>query len=105
MTNNLTIPKLNLQLFAEGGAGASGTAGSGSVGTGAEGTTSVTGVNAASQRKGVKSNPLANVIYGKQDDSGQTTTVQEKATATTESVQQVDRNAKFEITIFQFIQA
>ena len=96
MTNNLIIPKLNLQLFAEGGAGASGTAGTASVGTGAEGTTSVTGVNAASQRKGVKSNPLANVIYGKQDDSGQTTTVQEKATATTESVQQVDRNAKFE---------
>jgi hypothetical protein len=96
MTNNLIFPKLNLQIFAEGGAGGTGTAGSGS-GTGAEGATSVTGMNAASQRKGVKSNPLANVIYGKQDDGGQTTTVQgEKATATTESVQQVDRNAKFE---------
>lgn len=94
MTNNLIIPKLNLQLFAEGGAGASGTAGSGSVGTGAEGT-SVTGMNAASQRKGVKSNPLANVIYGKQDDAGQVTAVQDN-TASTESVPQVDRNAKFE---------
>jgi hypothetical protein len=94
MTNNFIIPKLNLQLFAEGGAGASGTAGSVGVGTGAEGTTSVTGANAVPQRKGVKSNPLANVIYGKQDDAEQVTAVQGQAT--TESVQQVDRNAKFD---------
>jgi hypothetical protein len=96
MTNNLIFPKLNLQIFAEGGAGGTGTAGSGS-GTGAEGATSVTGANAVSQRKGVKSNPLANVIYGKQDEGEQITAVQgEKATATTENIQQVDRNAKFE---------
>lgn len=79
MTNNLTFHKLNLQLFAEGGAGD----------TGASGSTSVTGMNAASQQ-GVKSDTLANVVYGKQT-SAQTTDVQ-----TNVESQQVDRNAEFE---------
>ena len=82
------ILKLNLQLFAEG-------AGAGGSGTGAEGTSGVTGVNAVSQSKGVKSNPLADVVYGKQEEAAQTANVQE-GTTVTETVQQPDRNAEFE---------
>ena len=90
MTKLFYFQKLNLQLFAEG-------AGSAGVGTGAEGATSVTEANAVPQttKKGVKSNPLANVVYGKQDDSAQVTDVQTNTTAT-ESVQTPDRNAEFE---------
>jgi hypothetical protein len=88
MTKHFLFQKLNLQLFAEG-------AGAGGVGTGAEGATGVTETNAVSQtKKGVKSNPLANVVYGKQDDAAQTADVQSNTTA--ESVQQPDRNAEFE---------
>ncbi len=85
MTNQL-FQKLDLQLFAE-GAGVSG--------TGAEGTTGVTATNAVSQKKGVKSNPLANVVYGKQDDAAQTADVQ-NVTTEAEAVQPPDRNAEFE---------
>ncbi len=89
MTNNSIFQKLDLQLFADGaGAGADG-------GTGADGATGETATAAVSQRKGVKSNPLANVVYGKQDDGAQTAAVQEGATVT-ESVAQPDRNAEFE---------
>ena len=88
MKNFIPIWKLNLQLFAEG-------AGTGGGGTGAEGATGVTEANAVPQKKGVKSNPLANVIYGKQDDAAQTADVQ-KETTEAEPVQPVDRNAEFE---------
>lgn len=79
---------LNLQLFAEGVGGDGG--------TGSEGATSVMGANAVPQsKKGVKSNPLANVVYGKQGDAVQTADVQNNSTAT-ESIPQPDRNAEFE---------
>lgn len=88
MTKIIFFPRLNLQLLAEGGSGAS----SGNGGT-VGGDTSVTGANAVSQTKGVKSNPLANVKYGIQaEENAQTTDVQEKEAA----VAPVDRNAEFE---------
>ena len=90
MTKQIIFQKLNLQLFAEG-------AGSTGSGTGAEGATGVTEANAVPQtKKGVKSNPLAEVVYGKQDDSAQTADVQSNNATVVESVQQPDRNAKFE---------
>jgi hypothetical protein len=96
MTNQSNFQKLNLQLFAE-GAGGTGTAGTGGVGTGAEGATGVTATNAVSQtKKGVKSNPLADVVYGKQEEAAQTADVQNGTTTETETVPQVDRNAEFE---------
>ena len=85
---NITIRQLDLQLFADGGAGAAG-------GTGAEGATGVTATAAVPQTKGVKSNPLANVVYGKQDDAVQVATAQENA-ADTDPVAPPDRNAEFE---------
>ena len=85
MTKQFNFWKLNLQLFAEG-------AGDGG-GTGAEGATSVTGTNAVSQTKGGKTDPLANVVYGKQADA-QNANVQVETTET-EQVQP-DRNAEFE---------
>ena len=89
MTKQFYFQKLNLQLFAEG-------AGTGASGTGAEGATGVTETTAVSQtKKGVKSNPLATVVYGKQDDAAQTADVQNNTTVA-ESVQQPDRNAEFE---------
>lgn len=88
MTKIIFFPRLNLQLLAEGGSGAS----SGDGGT-VGGDTSVTGANAVSQTKGVKSNPLANVKYGIQaEENAQTTDVQEKEAA----VEPVDRKAEFE---------
>ena len=75
---------LNLQLFAEG-------AGGGDGGTGSEGATGATVTAAGSQTKGVKSNPLADVKYG----------IQEEATpaAKVEATPTEDRNAKFEALI------
>jgi hypothetical protein len=73
---------LNLQLFAEG-------AGGGDGGTGAEGATGVTATAAVSQTKGAKSNPLANVVYGKQAEEA-SPAAEVNATPT------VDRNSKFE---------
>ena len=90
MTNQFLFQRLNLQLFADG-------AGGGDGGTGAEGATGVTEATAVSQNKrGVKSNPLANVVYGKQEDVAQTADVQGINTTVAESVQQPDRNAEFE---------
>ena len=89
-TKNTFIQRLNLQLFAEG-------TGAGGSGTGAEG--GAMGVNATvamSQKKGVKNNPLANVVYGKQDDVAQTANVQETNATANESDPVVDRNAEFE---------
>ena len=76
---------MNLQLFAEGGA-----AGGESGGDGA----GVTAQAAAVQTKGVKSNPLANVVYGKQpQESAPAAEVQKEAPKT------VDRHAEFEAMI------
>lgn len=98
---------LDLQLFAEGGAGA------GDGGTTAGGATGVNGTDAASQagvtpadavsegsktaKKGVKTNPLANVRYGVQKseaDGAQAAAVQEQETPAGET-SQVDREAEF----------
>ena len=89
MTNKTFFQTLNLQLFAEGVGSASG-------GTGANGATGVTGTDAVSQNiKGVKNNPLASVVYGKQEESVQTADAQEETTVA-ESVETPDRNAEFE---------
>ena len=79
---------LNLQLFAEG-------AGGGDGGTGAEGATGVSATAAVSQ-KGAKSNPLANVVYGKQAEA-----VKEDASPAAEvnPTTTEDRNAKFDALI------
>lgn len=81
---------LDLQTFAE-GAGA----GAGASGTGAEGATGESATAAVSQ-KGVKGNPLANMVYGKQESvptaGGQTVTTD----ADGNNAQTVDRNAEFE---------
>lgn len=87
MMENITIRQLDLQLFADGGTGAAG-------GTGAEGATGVTATAAVPQTKGVKSNPLANVVYGKQDDGVQVANAQNAAG--TDPVAPPDRNAEFE---------
>ena len=86
MKNKILFPMiLDLQLFAEG-------AGGGDGGTGAEGATGATATAAVSQNKGVKNNPLANVVYGKQA---------EVATPAAEVVENPteDRNARFEALI------
>jgi hypothetical protein len=86
MKTNLIFPMvLNLQLFAEG-------AGGGDGGTGAEGATGATATAAVSQTKGVKTNPLSDVVYGKQTEV--TTPAAEVVENPTE-----DRNAKFEALI------
>ncbi len=77
--------KLDLQLFAEGGAGGAAGAGAGDGGT-AQGQ-GVTAAAALPQTKGAKSNPLADVKYGIQEDSAPAAEVQ---------TQTVDRNAEFE---------
>ena len=73
---------LNLQLFADGGAGDGG--------TGAEGASGETAVAAVQQTKGSK-NPLADVKYGIQEDSAQTAPVQDTA----DVVETPDRKAEF----------
>ena len=75
---------LNLQLFAEGGAGDGGTGA-------AEGTTGVNATAAVSQAKGSK-NPLADVKYGIQDDSAQNAPVQNS----TDVVETPNRTKEFE---------
>ena len=82
MKNLIYFRSLNLQLFAEGGAGGDG-------GTGADGATGATAAAAVPQTKGAKSNPLADVKYGIQE---------EKATPPVAEVEQIateDREAKF----------
>ena len=97
MVNNLILPmRIDLQLFAEGGGGAA--AGGGAAGTGgtgaAEGTQSVATPVATTQRKGVKSNPLADVKYGVQPEDRAVPAAEGQATETV--VAQPDRNAEFE---------
>lgn len=75
------FPKFDLQLFADGGAGA------GDGGTGAEGAPGVTAEVAASHNKGVK-NPLADVKYGIQEE--------EQVAVAEEPTQAPNREAEFE---------
>lgn len=83
MDNTIIFPKhLNLQLFAEGGDG----------GTGATGATGVTAPAAEVQSKGVKSNPLADVVYGVQPTASESESPAAEETKPTAE----DRNAKFE---------
>ena len=77
---------MNLQLFAEGGAPSGDGGGEG---------TGVTAQAAAVQTKGAKSNPLANVVYGKQKESAPAAEVQ-KETAVTKEEPTVDLDAEFE---------
>ena len=86
--NHFLFP-MNLQLFAEGGAAAGGEGGG-------EGT-GVTAPAAGVQTKGAKSNPLANVVYGKQKESAPAAEVQKEAETT--ETPTVDRNAEFEAMI------
>lgn len=81
------IPMLDLQLFAEGGASAGGAGGDGGTAVGS----GVTEIAAGSQ-KGAK-NPLAEVKYGKQEETAPAAEVQTKATEVP------DRNAEFEALI------
>lgn len=83
MKQNLFIPVLNLQLFADGGA-ATGGAGEGGQGQG------VTVEAAAPQSKGVK-NPLAGVKYGIQEEAAPVAEVPKE-----EPTQPPDRKAEFE---------
>ena len=82
------IPMLNLQLFAEGGAGgaAGGTGGDGGTAQGS----GATGAAAVPQTKGAKNNPLAAVKYGIQEETAPAAEVQ----PTTEP--QADPEAEFE---------
>ena len=89
MEKILHFPMLiNLQLFAEGG---------GDGGTGAEGATGASATAAVSQNKGVKSNPLADVVYGKQPTSQPTEETSPAAKVVENPTE--DRNAKFEALI------
>ena len=83
MSKDYIIRHINLQLFADGSAGA------GDCGTGADGATAE-GMPATSNR-GVK-NPLADVKYGIQEDA-QATNVQKNSDA---DATPADRNAEFE---------
>ena len=82
MLHKYLFPKLDLQLFADGGAGDGG--------TGAEGAKGVTAAAALPQMKGAK-NPLADVRYGIQDEE---VPAAEEPKAT--EVAQPDRKARFE---------
>ena len=86
--NHFLFP-MNLQLFADGGAAAGGEGGG-------EGT-GVTAPAAGVQTKGAKSNPLANVVYGKQKESAPAAEVQKEAQPT--ETPTVDRHAEFEAMI------
>lgn len=85
MKCNTFIPMLSLQLFADGAAGA---------GTGDGGTAQGQGVTEAAalpQTKGAKSNPLADVKYGIQEETAAPAAEVQKKTEA-----QPDRNAEFE---------
>ena len=84
MKNDTFIPMLSLQLFAEGAGGTGAGAGDGGTAQGQ----GVTEAAALPQTKGAKSNPLANVKYGIQEESAPAAEVQTAA--------QPDRNAVFE---------
>ena len=83
---------LDLQMFAEGAGGTGASGGDG--GTGTTGATGETVTAAGSQKKGVKSNPLADVKYGIQPQEAVA-----EASPAAEVVETEDRNAKFEALI------
>jgi hypothetical protein len=87
MHEKYLFPTINLQLFAEGGAGTAGGAAGGDGGTGT-GSMAANGMPATSH-PGAK-NPLADVRYGIQDDGAQAAAGQEIAD---------DRQARFEALI------
>ena len=81
------IPMLSLQIFAEGGGAAGAGAGDGGTAQGP----GVTAAAAVPQTKGAKSNPLAGVKYGIQEDAAPAAEVQTETTETPP-----DLNAEFE---------
>ena len=83
MAKTILFHDLDLQLFADGGAGDGGT------GTSGQG---VTGAAALPQTKGVKNNPLSAVKYGKQEEA-QTADVQSADVQTETSAE--DRSTKY----------
>ena len=85
--NHFLFP-MNLQLFAEGGAPSGDGGGEG---------TGVTAPAAGVQTKGAKSNPLANVVYGKQKDAAPAAEVQKEAQPT--ETPTVDRHAEFDAMV------
>ena len=92
MLENIFIPMLDLQLFAEGTGGSAGGTGAGDGGTGAVGATGETATAAVSQTKGAnKSNPLADVKYGKQ-----VVEVAESPAAEVKETPTEDLNAKYD---------
>lgn len=80
-------PYFDIQLFGEGAGGGDGGTGAGAAGAAPAGQTEAA---PAQPHKGVKDNPLAGVIYGKQDDA---------PAAGEPVVAETDRNAKFEALI------
>lgn len=108
MKNKVIFPLIfDLQLFAEGGtSGASGTVG-GDGGTGSEGTagviTNTVGATvAASQRKGARSNPLANVKYGVQPEEASSPVAEVKTSKEAVEEPKEDRNAVYEAFIKEY---
>lgn len=92
MSKDIFLKIRSLQLFAEGGGAAGGDGGAGS-----EGATGVTAAAAGQPtRKGVKANPLANVIYGKQPEETPAAGVQTEQETEPKAAPQTDRNAEFE---------
>lgn len=85
------IFSLDLQVFADGAGSGAGTGG-----TGAEGATGVSATDAVSQTKGVKSNPLAGIVYGKQESVPAAGGQSEVTDSDGNTKKTVDRNAEFE---------
>ena len=87
MWNQTSLP-FDIQLFAEGG---------GEGGTGGEGATGVQAADAGQQSTGGKGNPLANVVYGKQESSPTAPDAGESTDRSQETGE--DRAAKFKAMI------
>lgn len=89
--NKSILKILSLQLFGEGAgaAGAEGAAGSGD-------TSGVAAAAAGQPKKGVKQNPLANVIYGKQPQAQPQEEAPAAGVQQQEAPPAIDRNAEFQ---------
>lgn len=89
---------LGLQFFAEGAGGGDG--GTGAAGPTGDGASSANATAAVSQKKGVKTNPLASVVYGVQptEKTEASTEASPAAEVNNESVPE-DRTAKFDAMI------
>lgn len=85
-----SVAMLNLQLFAEGAAGA----GDGGTASATQGVTEAAAL--PQQRKGVKSNPLADVKYGIQDDAAPDAGVNKAGGVDAAQIARPDREAEFE---------